>query len=82
LAFLVLLTLRELVVRLIFGGIFNSLWTVLTLPRKSVLIHPPKTHPEVKVQAVAARDKHRAVAYANKHGIPQVHESYDGRLLS
>lgn len=81
-AFLVLLTLRELVAQLTLGGIFNGLRPILTLPRKSVLINPAKTHPEVKVQAVAARDKHRAVAYANKHGIPQVHESYDGRLLS
>jgi predicted dehydrogenase len=43
------------------------------------LIGPAKSHPDVVVQAVAARDKSRAEAYAKKHGIPQVLDSYQGR---
>ena len=42
------------------------------------LIVPAKSHPEVIVQAVAARDKSKATAYAKKHGIPQVLDSYEG----
>ena len=30
------------------------------------------------MQAVAARDKQRATAFAKKHGIPQVLDSYEG----
>lgn len=44
------------------------------------MIHPAKTHPEVVIQAVAARDKRKAEEYARKHGIPQVSESYEGML--
>ncbi|KAK3384424.1 hypothetical protein B0T24DRAFT_84020 [Lasiosphaeria ovina] len=40
------------------------------------LINPAKLHPEVIVQAIAARDKTKAAAYAKKHGIPQVLGSY------
>jgi predicted dehydrogenase len=42
------------------------------------LIGPAKSHPEVIIQAVAARDKAKAIAYAKKHGIPQVFDSYQG----
>jgi predicted dehydrogenase len=42
------------------------------------LIGPAKSHPEVIIQAVAARDKTKATAYAKKHGIPQVFDSYQG----
>lgn len=41
-------------------------------------ITPAKSHPEVIVYAVAARDKARAVAYAKSHGIPEVRDSYQG----
>ncbi|EXJ84431.1 hypothetical protein A1O3_05099 [Capronia epimyces CBS 606.96] len=44
----------------------------------SALIKPAKTHPEVIIQTVAARNKQKAVDYAKKHGIPQVHDSYEG----
>ncbi|KAK3316246.1 hypothetical protein B0H66DRAFT_287428 [Apodospora peruviana] len=44
------------------------------------LIKPAKLHPEVVVQAVAARDKKKATAYAKKHGIPQVLDSYEDML--
>ena len=47
-----------------------------------MLIKPAKSHPEVIVQAVAARDKQRAEIYAKKYGIPQVHDSYEGMLLT
>lgn len=42
------------------------------------LIGPAQTHAGVVIQAVAARDKKKAVAYAKKHGIPQVMDSYQG----
>lgn len=42
-------------------------------------VTPAKSHPEVIVYAVAARDKTRAVAYAKSHGIPEVRDSYQGR---
>ncbi|KAK2598623.1 hypothetical protein N8I77_012019 [Diaporthe amygdali] len=43
-------------------------------------IVPAKSHPEVIVYAVAARDKKRAVAYAKKHGIPEVRDTYQAIL--
>jgi len=41
------------------------------------LVNPAKRNSEVAVTAVAARDAGRAQAFADKHGIPTVHESYD-----
>lgn len=41
-------------------------------------IIPAKSHPEIIVYAVAARDKARAVAYAKANGIPEVRDSYQG----
>ncbi|KAJ5585467.1 Oxidoreductase N-terminal [Penicillium hispanicum] len=41
------------------------------------LITPALSHPEVIVQAVAARDHARASAFAKKHNIPDVRISYD-----
>ncbi|POS78754.1 hypothetical protein DHEL01_v202848 [Diaporthe helianthi] len=43
-------------------------------------ITPSKSHPEVIVYAVAARDRKRAVAYAKRHGIPEVRDSYQAIL--
>ncbi|CAG9944895.1 unnamed protein product [Clonostachys rosea f. rosea IK726] len=40
------------------------------------LIVPAKSHPEVIVQAISARDRTRAEEFAKKHGIPQVMDSY------
>ncbi|KAI1846952.1 hypothetical protein JX266_006827 [Neoarthrinium moseri] len=40
------------------------------------LISPAKTHPDVKILAVAARNYDKAKAYAQKHGIPEVKASY------
>jgi predicted dehydrogenase len=44
------------------------------------LLRPARAVPEVSVVAVAARDRTRAQAFASKHGIPRVHESYDALL--
>jgi predicted dehydrogenase len=41
------------------------------------LVAPAKQHSQVEVAAVAARDPARGQAFAAKHGIPRVHESYD-----
>jgi predicted dehydrogenase len=41
------------------------------------LIKPAKGNVEVVVAAVAARDAARAQAFAAKHGIARVHESYE-----
>nr|XP_036586175.1 fructose-bisphosphate aldolase [Colletotrichum truncatum]KAF6796582.1 fructose-bisphosphate aldolase [Colletotrichum truncatum] len=40
------------------------------------IIIPAKSHPEVVIQAVAARDQKRAATFAAKHGIPDVLPDY------
>ncbi|TVY22515.1 hypothetical protein LHYA1_G008416 [Lachnellula hyalina] len=52
------------------------LGTAQTAPLSLVL--PAKSHPEVVLQAVAARDRTRAEAFAKKHGIPDVRDTYQG----
>lgn len=44
------------------------------------LFIPAKTHPDVVVQAVAARDQVKAKKYAQDHGIPDVKGSYQGKV--
>ncbi|PYI00700.1 NAD(P)-binding protein [Aspergillus sclerotiicarbonarius CBS 121057] len=44
------------------------------------LIIPAKSHPEVIVQAVSARDRKRAEEFAKTHGIPEVKDSYEDIL--
>jgi predicted dehydrogenase len=44
------------------------------------LIKPAKENPDVVVAAVAARDASRARAFATKHGIARVHDSYEALL--
>jgi predicted dehydrogenase len=44
------------------------------------LINPAKENSEVVVAAVAARDASRAGAFAAKHDIPRVHESYEALI--
>ena len=44
------------------------------------LVNPAKGHTEVEVAAVAARDASRGRAFAAKHRIPRVHESYDALI--
>src|SRR5258708_15830292 len=44
------------------------------------LIHPARSVPEPQVVGVAARDPERARAYAKKHRLPRVFESYEALL--
>ncbi|KAI5206101.1 hypothetical protein E4T39_02622 [Aureobasidium subglaciale] len=44
------------------------------------LIIPAKSHPEVIIQAIAARDRSKAEAFAKTHGIPEVKDSYEDIL--
>jgi predicted dehydrogenase len=44
------------------------------------LTKPAKTVDEAEVVALAARDPERARAFATKHGIPRVHDSYEALL--
>lgn len=44
------------------------------------LILPSRSHPEVIVAAVAARDQKKAETYAKKHSIPIVHATYQELL--
>ncbi|KAI1388994.1 oxidoreductase domain-containing protein [Hypoxylon trugodes] len=46
----------------------------------NALITPAKTHPEVIVQVVAARDLLKAKAFAQKHRIPEVARTYQDIL--
>jgi hypothetical protein len=46
----------------------------------AALIRPARVLDGVQVTAVAARDPNRAVAFAAKHGIATVHDSYDALL--
>ncbi|KAI5926010.1 hypothetical protein F4810DRAFT_619335 [Camillea tinctor] len=46
----------------------------------SALIVPSKSHPEVVVQVIAARDPSKAKAFAQKHGIPEVAATYQDIL--
>jgi predicted dehydrogenase len=46
----------------------------------AALIKPAKDNPDVVVGAVAARDASRAQAFAAKHGIGRVHDSYEALL--
>ncbi len=43
------------------------------------LFGPAKSHPEIIIQAVAARDRERAEKYAKENNIPEVKNSYQGR---
>lgn len=44
------------------------------------LINPARGNAEVMVAAVATRDVSRAQAFAAKHGIPRVHDSYEALI--
>lgn len=46
----------------------------------AALINPAKDNSEVVVAAVAARDASRAQAFATKHGIARVHDSYEALI--
>lgn len=42
---------------------------------------PAKSHPEVIIQAVAARDRKKAEAFAKSNNIPEVKDSYQGKQI-
>lgn len=44
------------------------------------IVEPGRVLAELEVAAVAARDPHRAAAYAHRHGIPRTHATYDDLL--
>lgn len=44
------------------------------------VVKPAKGNAEVEVAAVAARDPQKAAAFASKHGIAKVHDSYDALI--
>jgi predicted dehydrogenase len=46
----------------------------------SALIKPGRSVADATIGAIAARDRTRAEAYAAKHGVPKVHDSYDALL--
>ncbi|KAF5698724.1 oxidoreductase [Fusarium mundagurra] len=46
----------------------------------TALIAPAKSHPDIEIHAVAARQKPKAEAYAKKHNIPHVFDSYQAIL--
>ncbi len=46
----------------------------------AALIRPARVVPEACVVAVAARDPGRARAFAKRHGLPRVHESYQALI--
>ncbi len=46
----------------------------------NALVKPAAADPTVEVVAVAARSRERAQAFADRHGIPRVHDTYDDVL--
>jgi predicted dehydrogenase len=44
------------------------------------MLRPARRRQDLRVEAVAARDRDRAVRFAAEHGIPRVHESYPSLL--
>ncbi len=46
----------------------------------AALVKPAREVADAEVVAVAARDRDRAAKFAEKHGIPRVHDSYDELL--
>jgi predicted dehydrogenase len=51
---------------------------VFSIHSPLTLINPAKTHPEVIVKAIAARDRAKAEKFAKANGIPEVKASYQG----
>lgn len=43
------------------------------------LIVPAKSHPEVIIESVAARDPKKAEKFAKANGIKRIHQTYQGR---
>lgn len=60
---------------------FESILSLDMLTRSSPLslIIPAKSHPGVIVQAISARDRTKAEAFAKSHGIPEIKDTYQGK---
>lgn len=52
---------------------------VLRSSSPMALFTPAKSHPEVVIQAIAARDREKAEKYAQSNNIPEVKNSYQGK---
>lgn len=50
--------------------------------RPLALFTPAKSHPEVVIQAISARDRSKAEAYAKSYGIPEVRDTYQGKAIT
>lgn len=50
--------------------------------RPLALFTPAKSHPEVVIQAISARDRSKAEAYAKSYGIPEVRDTYQGKATT
>ena len=46
----------------------------------AALTRPARSVPEAQILAIAARDPKRAEAFARKHHIPRVHQTYSDLL--
>jgi len=46
----------------------------------NALVKPAKESAEAEVRAIAARDPARAAVFAERHGIPVVHQTYEAVL--
>lgn len=51
---------------------------VLTITSPLALLGPAKSHPEIVIQAVAARQREKAEKFAKSNNIPEVKGSYQG----
>lgn len=51
---------------------------VLTMSSPLALLGPAKSHPEVIIQAVAARKREKAEKFAKSNNIPEIKDSYQG----
>ena len=58
----------------------NLISAALTMSSPLSLIIPAKSHPEVIIQAISARDRQKAEAFAKEHNIPDVRDSYQGKF--
>jgi predicted dehydrogenase len=59
-------------------SIYSMFIVLLTVSSPLGLVVPAKSHSEIILQAISARDRTRAEAFAKKHGIPDVRDTYQG----
>jgi hypothetical protein len=58
------------------------MWLTHNANRPLALFNPAKSHPEVVVQSISARDRKKAEEYAKSHGIPEVRDTYQGKTTA